>query len=632
MMEKLRQIRHRGQHEKHHVDVEVTPILDDNAAFNTDFSPASLDGTEVASRREKWRNKVEIVKHAIAHPHQSIKQNQQKALVKGFSVSERPWLNDQVKGDEQLWEAHNRLRVAKEHRQLRPNDNLLGVQVRNAERRVQQLEADRQQLEVAYHMGRYVHRARAVQYGLEYPRATSERYSESDPAALGKRFLWLKWLGHVMLYGVQDAATNYIDPSNEVPYDREVLLTTVERLLITTHTFQQWWMRVRRVYRWEDPTLTAKWLAAYFVLWWFNYCMTGFWVYLLYSMWSNRNGEVTRGWIHNSSVRARDHEEKAAMLSEMILRYGSDAWFEPFLDAIGPWLQGQVLDLAQFFEISNSYYEWRNVSANYGTTFAYVAVILISAVTSYDFSMKFFWLVLGVFFFMIRPVASWYPRFRHVVDPVRWFFWHQPTFSEYCFSYLRDHAQDAVQKYQSAQESGESDSLHSPQDDDNEVYFDCESSLSILPLEVTHLPESAILTVRAHWCSQRGTIELTRSSLRFIAHGGRTNTAWSRPLAHILEVCKQTIPLTSLPPKALPGVSKLANDTSALSIYWLSLNKAHLLRTTEEQPDNETVCEVETVYAMSKDPRDQLFNAILGISGKTWMELQPPRGMQTRSS
>lgn len=234
-------------------------------------------------------------------------------------------------------------------------------------------------------------------------------------------------MGHLALYGFQNAAVNYIDPSNEVPYDREVLITTIERLLLTTHTYQNWWMRVRRIYRWEDPSLTAKWLIAYPILWYFNYCMTAFWAYLLYSMWSNRHGAATRGWMHNSNTRATDTNGTAAMISEMIIRHGPDSWFEPFLDEFGPWLQEQFLDLAQFLEITNSLYQWRNVPVNYGTSFAYVCLFLVSAISDYQTSMKIMWMAAGLFFFMVRPVASLYPRFRHVVDPMRWFFWHQPT-------------------------------------------------------------------------------------------------------------------------------------------------------------------------------------------------------------
>ena len=36
-----------------------------------------------------------------------------------------------------------------------------------------------------------------------------------------------------------------------------------------------------------------------------------------------------------------------------------------------------------------------------------------------------------MYFFASRPIASLYPRFRHVIDPLRWFYWNTPTMCEY---------------------------------------------------------------------------------------------------------------------------------------------------------------------------------------------------------
>jgi len=35
---------------------------------------------------------------------------------------------------------------------------------------------------------------------------------------------------------------------------------------VASESFQLWWMRVRRVYTWEDPWLTFKWLMVFLVL------------------------------------------------------------------------------------------------------------------------------------------------------------------------------------------------------------------------------------------------------------------------------------------------------------------------------------------------------------------------------
>ena len=67
---------------------------------------------------------------------------------------------------------------------------------------------------------------------------------------------------------------HYIDSSNEVAYDRDVLASHIERVMVASETFQLWWMRVRRVYTWEDPWLTIKWFMLFLVLLKTGYAMS----------------------------------------------------------------------------------------------------------------------------------------------------------------------------------------------------------------------------------------------------------------------------------------------------------------------------------------------------------------------
>ena len=80
----------------------------------------------------------------------------------------------------------------------------------------------------------------------------------------------------LVLYACQDASLHQIEPTNAVPYDREVLTIKIERLLVASGAFQLWWMRVRHVYTWEDPWLTFKWLMLFLVLLKTGYFMTAY--------------------------------------------------------------------------------------------------------------------------------------------------------------------------------------------------------------------------------------------------------------------------------------------------------------------------------------------------------------------
>ena len=78
------------------------------------------------------------------------------------------------------------------------------------------------------------------------------------------------------------------------------------------------------------------------------------------------------------------------MLSELVVRHGQDDWLEPLLDEVGPWIQLQLGDVADFLESTANYYDWRNVRSTTSTCVAYAALVLVSAIPTLEFSTKVF--------------------------------------------------------------------------------------------------------------------------------------------------------------------------------------------------------------------------------------------------
>lgn len=52
-------------------------------------------------------------------------------------------------------------------------------------------------------------------------------------------------------------------------------MPNIERLLIASSPIQEFIMTFRRVYRWEQPATTIKYLAIYSALWYFNMLLPG---------------------------------------------------------------------------------------------------------------------------------------------------------------------------------------------------------------------------------------------------------------------------------------------------------------------------------------------------------------------
>ncbi|KAK0298105.1 hypothetical protein LTR91_002090 [Friedmanniomyces endolithicus] len=652
-MDSLRKLRNSITHHDHSkphdavsldADGNALPEITDNIAFN---AGAREPESSPVSKTERVKEKLQSVRHAVAHPHQAAKQRGQKELLKTAVQLERPWLGgDQKAADAELFGAYDELEEQRRHDSHhyddaaghREADGSVGkTPLKDAEARVEVVEAKRTELEVVWHLSRYVRRARVVRRPLAWPPV--ERYREVGADGDVERFLWLKWAGHIMLYGLQASSLQYIDPTNTLPYDRMELTSAVERLLVVSQAYQAWWSRVRHVYRWEDPWLTFKWFLVYLVMVKTGYFMTCFWAYLCYSFGTNRYGKHSRYWMRESDARATKTKETAATISELIIRHGPDAWLEPFLEQFGPWLQVQVLDLAQFLEICNASYSWRDVTSTSYTWFGYFVLMLVSAIPDMQFSIRLFWMSCGMYFFASRPIASLYPRFRHVIDPLRWFYWNTPTMSEHCFRWLREHALLSLDRHQKhAADLGEFAAVLDNDDDeeDAQLYFESISTpppryYSIVAEQQALMASSpAILSFKTHWSGRRGRLEVTRKSVRFVlsGRGNKSTTQWERTLADLLEVRKLSLPLTDLP---LPSLSKLSKSSAALSILWVRADD-ETLASTEEHENDETNCEEEVVYGMVSERRDEAFNALIGVSGAMWMELQAEAAWQTRST
>ena len=52
-------------------------------------------------------------------------------------------------------------------------------------------------------------------------------------------------------------------------------MPNLERVIIASAPFQEFIMTTRKIYRWEDPTETLKYLVIYLLLWYFNLLLPG---------------------------------------------------------------------------------------------------------------------------------------------------------------------------------------------------------------------------------------------------------------------------------------------------------------------------------------------------------------------
>lgn len=185
-------------------------------------------------------------------------------------------------------------------------------------------------------------------------------------------------------------------------------------------------MHLYKVSRWEDPILTTRWFLVWLFLLKTGYITTFAYWWIVYIVLKNR-------WLKDDVRFLRESHERAESggrpykLSELVNRHGGEDWLEPLLDELGPQMQRQASDLADWLEIAVNFYQWRNPVATMQSLFLWFVLGLVAAGCSTEYGLKIVFFVAGSFFFGCRPVVSKYPRWRKVVSITRWIHWDVPN-------------------------------------------------------------------------------------------------------------------------------------------------------------------------------------------------------------
>jgi len=138
--------------------------------------------------------------------------------------------------------------------------------------------------------------------------------------------------------------------------------------------------------------------------------------------------------------RTIDRGATAFKVGELMDTHGSDDWLGPLMEELGPSIQVQIADFASFLEASYNFYHFRSPQATMASLFLFGALFLLSALADSKFTMKVFWLIVGMTFFVCWPISSVYPRYRLLVSPFKLALWEVPNHAEWCFQYLQERA------------------------------------------------------------------------------------------------------------------------------------------------------------------------------------------------
>ncbi|KAF7875256.1 hypothetical protein EAF04_002428 [Stromatinia cepivora] len=589
-------------------EINQSPAFDAGKVLNT-----SRVGN--GSRIERTKNILQGTADAIVHPVASVKSKATRKTA-GKLAKSRPYLSNQAKFD--FLEAHDELQQARDDQH---NSEDEGVNEENLskidhyEKKVQAIERSREEIRVAWVTDRHVHRVRAVdKTPSPFP---SDQYFEGPDDHGYTEFKWGKYIGYKLLYGSHNFTAQYIDDFEELPFDIDILRRHVERLIIVSASLQVFVLDIRKIYRWEDPFRTSKWLISYLLLWYTSYIMSFLYACIVYATAKNYYYPSVSA-LREEVSRNIDRGTTALKAGELMEKHGNKHWLGPLLEQIGPYLEVQIADLANFLEVYDSFFHFRCPQNTFNSLFLFVAVFLLSAYASIQFTMKVFWFVVGLIFFGCWPISSLYPQYRLLVSPLKWAFWDIPTYSEWSLQYLRGRGSSALEKISShpsrntnTRVGGSEITVKSA--DHNEDH------IQTIGPESIHGEYQDILSFSCTLHHVPGRLILTTSTIRFEPSVPNIlrRKSFDKPYSQLIELSKRETEDMLLAQLAKVTIGR---DKLELRFRGEAGSDMH-----DASHNGHAVVLLENMKG-----REKAFNSIIAFSGVRWQCLQKTPGKLTR--
>ncbi|KAF2841186.1 hypothetical protein M501DRAFT_949417 [Patellaria atrata CBS 101060] len=315
-------------------DASISKALEQNPAFAPEKALAGHQ-QNLSGKVKSTLGKVQDVGFAIINPKETVKH---KATIK-LATGEQPFLPQRA--DESLLDAHAALYDAQSRPSTIEEDSEDGEDIIKWQERINDLEEHRSSMKVAWTTSRFVHRVRVHrQVPIEYP--TREELEEYDEHGNYVRFQWEKWFARLLLRLAGDPATRAIDNSDFGTFDRDLFAQHIERIITASGPLQEWFINLRKIYRWEDPKLSATWFIVFLLLWYLDCVITFGHVWVVFVTVKNRYRKGSLEALRESYERTVDRGTKAYKFSELISKHGQGDWLDPLVEQIGPSIELQV--------------------------------------------------------------------------------------------------------------------------------------------------------------------------------------------------------------------------------------------------------------------------------------------------
>jgi hypothetical protein len=584
-------------------DDKEVPVHDavDHIASDPAFNPSLvLDKSTLKPKKDgpsSTKSELKTTVNTIAHPRQAIQGKAISSAAGKVSRAQRPFLSTEQ--DRIPLAVHNEVARLSSNRSSTGSQNPVRTakdidgEEEAARQKLESLEEQRASFHAAWTLGKHVDRVKIVQ--ARVPKAlTFVDFVETTSSGESGRFQWERWLGYQALYHTRGFTAGYIDDLEELPFDIEDLSGIIERLILVSTPWQAWFMSVHQIYTWQDPKRTAKWFALFCFLWYTEHIVGFLYAHVIYTVLKKKYYPTSIESVRHSMKRGIDREDHAKAWSELVAQHGRKHWIEPLLDELGPYLQLQLGDLANLLEVLVNFYRWKSPWKTAETLFCFGCCLLVTLLTDMAFCMKIFWFVIGGWFFLGFPVATRYPKYRHLVNPMKWMFWDIPTDAEWSIEFLQRKALKQQKQFDRSEHIENGDAFS-----DSESSYSGDDTPRAPSRQGSQYARAApygteIFRFRAYQSRNQGHLHISRSGIKFTSR----HRTWSIPYNQLIEMCKLRPDTASK--AAATNVADAGLQFLAIDIHGARLNES---------------------ITCNGDKRDEIFKLVLGWSGLTWRAL-----------
>ncbi|KAI4943599.1 hypothetical protein J4E91_009236 [Alternaria rosae] len=387
---------------------------------------------------------------------------------------------------------------------------------------------------------------------------------------------WREYGSHLLDYYAHRYGGQYIGYGSDPPTpSKETIMPNIERLIVATSPFQEFIMTTRRVYRWEAPLETTKYLAIYLILWYFNLLLPGIMTALLYLVGERRWNAPSMEDLREDIRHREDVERTALSLTEFIEKQGDENWAHDLLQDLGPWLIVQLADLANFFESVRNFYEWRKPTRTLAVIVVLATAILVTVFTPLWLLIKISTFSAGFTFFCLFPVSVNFPNYRLLVSPSKRLLWNIPTHAEWAIQYIQAEGLRVVTEKQNANNKAA------------ELATTASSTTHVSPVN------QDFASYPSHYDKTPGHLIINATGVRFVAKHAPHDVRFSLPYVQIHHMEKQD----RYQERMIKVLKECDRD----------------LRFLNREGDEWILHEVEK--------RDEAFSQIVGFSRTTWQVL-----------